>query len=557
MESGKNLKAVLLSLVLMLAASTNGTLACDAGVELLITEFMALNDGTLIDEDSGYSDWIEIYNPCLPSVDLGGWYLTDDALNLTKWQFPSQSLERGEFLLVFASGKDRAVAGSQLHANFKLDSDGEYLALVKPDGTTVAQEFAPVYPPQLVDVSYGLPQTNLDLVSLGADTTYRVPSVADSGIGTLWAGPTWNDSGWDLGSSGLGYTVSGTVAFDATFIKANVNVSNLATAEGVIADPITQAYTVSEVAQVINYKNTGGSGRFGNDAPYPSTTIGQDVNDFVLLATASVLIPSAGQWTFGVNSDDGFGLELSRPPHVFAMSYPGTRGAADTLAVFDIPEPGAYDLRLVNFDRSGGSSVELFAAQGSHGSYNGNFKLVGDTANGGLALGSIGAQIGTDVQSVMQGVNPSIWSRIDFTVADPGPLGLLTLRMSYEDGYVAYLNGTEVAGSNAPSPVFWDSVSLVDRPVEDAGTYETVDLTDDLHLLVPGTNVLALQGLNEDVADEDFLILAELDAAEDTVDTGSGSFFVTATPRNYNNAGYPGVSGVPIFSHSSGSFLAP
>ena len=342
-----------------------------------------------------------------------------------------------------------------------------------------------------------------------------------------------------------------------TFYKANVTVSSLATAEGVIADPITQSYSASETPQVINYLNTGSSANFGGDAPFPSTTIGQDVNDYVMLANASVLIPTAGEWTFGVNSDDGFGLSLTREPHVFAMSYPGTRGPGNTLAVFNIPEPGGYDLRLVMFERGGGSEVELFAAQGNHSSFNGNFELVGDTANGGLPLGAIGAQIGTDVQPVMQGVNTSIWSRVEFSVTDPSPLGLLTLRLSYEDGYVAYLNGTEVASENAPSPAVWNSASLVDRPVEDAGAYQSVDLTDELYLLVPGTNVLALHGLNEEVSDEDFLVLAELDAAEETVDTGSGNFFVVATPGNYNNGGYPGVSGIPFFSHASGSFVDP
>ena len=557
MRSGKSLRVVLLSLVVLLLASANATPACDAGVELLITEFMALNEGTLADEDAGYSDWIELYNPCLASVDLGGWYLTDDAALLTKWQFPSVALGRGEFLLVFASGKDRAVAGSPLHTNFQLASVGEYLALVKPDGTTIAQEFAPAFPPQLADVSYGLPQVKADLVSPGDTTSYRVPTIADSGIGILWTGSTWDDSSWATGPTGLGYTTSGASGFDVTFYKANVTVGSLATAEGVIADPITQSYTVSETAQVINYLNTGGVGHFSGDSPFPGTTIGQDVNDFVVQATANVLIPTAGLWTFGVNSDDGFGLDLTRQPYFFEMSFPGTRGASDTLAVFDIPEPGSYSLRLVSFDRGGGSSVELFAAPGGHSSFNSNFKLVGDTAGGGLPLGAIGAQIGTDVQSVMQDVNTTLWSRVEFSVADPSLLALLMLSMFYEDGFVAYLNGTEVAIDNAPSPAFWNSASLVDRPVENAGISEIIDLTAELYLLVPGTNVLALHGLNESVSDGDFLVLAELDGAEETVDTGSGNFFVTATPASYNNGGFPGVSGIPFFSHASGSFLDP
>ena len=66
------------------------------------------------------------------------------------------SLGAGDELLVFASNKDRRVAAGELHTNFKLDSGGEYLALVKPDGTTVEFDYGTSYPPQYADVSYGL-----------------------------------------------------------------------------------------------------------------------------------------------------------------------------------------------------------------------------------------------------------------------------------------------------------------------------------------------------------------------------------------------------------------
>ena len=55
----------------------------------VITEFMASNSSTSVDEDGDASDWIEIFNPDGSAVDLGGYYLTDDATNLTKWQIPT------------------------------------------------------------------------------------------------------------------------------------------------------------------------------------------------------------------------------------------------------------------------------------------------------------------------------------------------------------------------------------------------------------------------------------------------------------------------------------
>ena len=127
---------------------------CDAG--LVINEFMAVNDSTLADEDGTFSDWLEIHNPGPGSVDLAGWFLTDDALDLTKWQFPSTTLTAGQYAIVFASAKNRAVAGQQLHTNFKLSGDGEYVGLTQLDGTTVEHEYAPAFPLQEGDVSYGL-----------------------------------------------------------------------------------------------------------------------------------------------------------------------------------------------------------------------------------------------------------------------------------------------------------------------------------------------------------------------------------------------------------------
>src|SRR6184192_3288019 len=87
---------------------------------VLISEFLAENDGGLRDQDGDTPDWIELYNNSSASVNLAGWHLTDSSTNLTKWTFPSTDLGPGTFLIVFASGKDRAVAGSELHTNFKL-----------------------------------------------------------------------------------------------------------------------------------------------------------------------------------------------------------------------------------------------------------------------------------------------------------------------------------------------------------------------------------------------------------------------------------------------------
>lgn len=116
---------------------------------------MAQNDTVLADEDGAFTDWIEIHNPSLSATNLGGFYLTDNATNLTKWQLPAQTIPAGGYIVVFASGKNRAIAGAQLHTSFSLDADGEFLALVASNGTTIVSSFGTAFPKQYSDISYG------------------------------------------------------------------------------------------------------------------------------------------------------------------------------------------------------------------------------------------------------------------------------------------------------------------------------------------------------------------------------------------------------------------
>ena len=127
------------------------------------------------DGDGRFSDWIEIHNPDTAAVSLAGWYLTDDAKDLKKWQFPDVSLPAGGFLVVFASDRNRRDPKAELHTNFELDGGGEFLGLVKPDGTTVVSQFGTKYPAQLDDFSYGVTQT-LAAGEVAATGYFRVPT---------------------------------------------------------------------------------------------------------------------------------------------------------------------------------------------------------------------------------------------------------------------------------------------------------------------------------------------------------------------------------------------
>lgn len=513
---------------------------CFAQSNVVISEFMADNSSTLADEDGAYSDWIELFNSSTGTVDLSGWYLTDATTNLVEWSFPAVFIAPKDFLIVFASSKDRRVPGSPLHTNFKLGAGGEYLALVKSDGTTVVSEFSPLFPEQYKDISYGIGQeiiTN-SLLLTGAAAKYFIP--ADGSLGSSWTQAVFDDSGWSNGVSGFGYqtTVSG---FALKSYKANVAVGNLAAAETVIATPSQQSYVISQNCAVVNFWGTGGLGHHASDSPFPGGTLGVEIDDFIIEATGLVAIPSAGQWTFGANTDDGFGLAVDS----WGVSFPAPRGASDTLGVTNFSSAGEYNLRFVMYQRGGGSEAELFAAAGSNAAWNSGFRLVGDSTNGGLAVRSVPmasgglsykSLIASDVQGLMLDKNASAYIRVPFVVTNAASVESLYLKMKYDDGFIAWMNGQEVARRNAPATQQWDSAATNSRAPAEALIFEAINITDKMGYLVDGTNILTIQGLNLSSNDTDFLIVPEL--VEYRVQNLSNHYFSVASPGVLNQVGF-------------------
>jgi hypothetical protein len=127
---------------------------------LVVTEFLAANVSTngLADEDGEQQDWIEIQNRGTSPVNLANYSLSDDPSLPGLWVFPSRTLAPNEYLIVFASGKDRRSTNtsSTLHTNFKLGNAGEHLGLYTPDSPRLLASGYAAYPEQRNDVSYGV-----------------------------------------------------------------------------------------------------------------------------------------------------------------------------------------------------------------------------------------------------------------------------------------------------------------------------------------------------------------------------------------------------------------
>jgi len=720
--------------------------------DLLITELMAKNDNTLADEDGDFSDWIEIYNAGTNGVNLNGWYLTDSAANLTKWRFPATNLAVHSYLVVFASGKDRRIPGRPLHTSFKLNDAGDYLGLVKPDGATVQSAYAPAYPIQVPDVSYGIPvvlNTTL-LVSNGAAAKFTVP--LNDALGSSWTFAGFSDASWLSVNNGVGFEAGAAGVAASTLIADSVSEfsgnqgsngwsygywDKKTDADGVYQPgdftpfPRGASTTLSDT----NYWNgtkwdwpaagpsteltsTGGypAGDNGNPANpvhwvirrYVSETngplrlsgtlasvgtnslsanipgscgdgvVGHVYVDGTEVFTRAVFGKSLG-YSFIVNANLGSIIDFALDPGsanddrcdtnavftaniravgdagivadtiadwsdsgvqgyrgwtygyflktnssvVYATSrftpFPGGTGPhssgnfwtgeqwqwfdgdppfdriGQTLCqpniyptgttnglehwvirrwVSEITGPVFIDWHFSKRDLTGaGATAKIFqngtqrdsivAAAGDFFGTNkttttfnvqagdlidftvepgadivGDLCLLNATIYGVTTLSN---QFRSDVGQLMTNINASGYLRIPFTLNNAAAVNTLTLRLKYDDGFVAYLNGSGIATRNLSGATNWNATAASSRNDTDAIQFEEINLTRVRDLLQDGNNVLAIQGLNSSPTDPDFLIAAELQATFAIVNPAQQGYFTGPTPGSVNGASSPNL----------------
>ena len=145
--------------------------------------------------------------------------------------------------------------------------------------------------------------------------------------------------------------------------------------------------------------------------------------------------------------------------------------------------------------------------------------------------------INLNVGSQMYDLNGSVTIRIPFTVTEPEDFSALTLRMKYDDGFAAYLNGVPVASRNAPALLSWDSGATTSHSDTQAKIFEDINISSCLSALRRGDNLLAIQGMNYTVSSKDLLFIPELVAA--TADGWSSQFYAAPTPGAANGTAIP------------------
>ena len=211
---------------------------------LVISEFMSDNKTAMSTRVAGqvvYPDWIEIQNRGDETMDMTGWYLTDDPADLQKWAFPAVRIQPGGVLLVFASGiqeEDHPEnwpyqdTTGYYHTNFKLDSDGEYLALVAPNlqvahhyGSATGDPNDGDVPALRTDLSYGLYGDVLQYFAEPSPGQANQAGYADISAEPEFSHPAGPYSGYlllELSSSNPGTEIRYTLNGDIPDTTANV-----------------------------------------------------------------------------------------------------------------------------------------------------------------------------------------------------------------------------------------------------------------------------------------------------------------------------------------------
>lgn len=142
--------------------------------KLYISEIMANNTHTIKDDDGDFSDYIEIYNDYNYKINLKSYYLSDNEFEIDKWQFPNIEIESKEYLLLYASGKNKCDLQSRVcHTNFKLSSDGETITLSDNNGNII-NKFS--YSKLDSDISFGYKNRKyitFDVATPGKENTGR------------------------------------------------------------------------------------------------------------------------------------------------------------------------------------------------------------------------------------------------------------------------------------------------------------------------------------------------------------------------------------------------
>ena len=450
-------------------------------------------------------DLIELYYDGPAPINLTDMSLTDDPCLPRKFVFSSQTvtatiMNPGDYMVLYGDLQTQL----KNHLGFALSADGEGLYL------------------------YDKPANGGGLI----DSVVFGPQINDYSIGRVGYGGVWK-----LNKLTLGYANEFQPLGDPDTLKINEWLAN----EEVLFDedfielynPCPLPVDLSELYLTDKPITQPAKQKLGPLSFVPA-------NGYAVFVADDVNAP--GHLDFKLSADRGmiglFDAELNEIDNVLYcsqttdVSQGRSPDGADNFRFFALPTPYIANLAttttitdktFVAGDASKRVKVPTAAVNDywrGGGTFDDSTWTLVTSSPGGIgydrATGSGGnyiPYISYNVESLMYstGKNNTCYIRIPFTVdaADLGDVTSMTLKMRYDDGFVAYINGTEVYRRYFTGAPLWNSKANTDRTT-DCSPPESFDISGYANTLHAGSNILAIHGLNYALTNSDFLITAEL-----------------------------------------------
>ncbi|MBN2592351.1 MAG: lamin tail domain-containing protein [Sedimentisphaerales bacterium] len=463
--------------------------------KLVINEVLAINS-TILDRGGTFPDLIELYYDGPSSMNLSGMSITDNPNDPRKFVFSAgTSVQPGGYLRLFA---DSDTASSGIHLGFALDGDGENLYLYDGSG-------------QLLDsVVFGKQLSDLSIGRIGYDGrwTLTVPTFGRSNVVL----PLGDQNKIRINE----FLADGFVLLEDDFIElynpqtSPVDMSGLYLTDNPITQPDKHplgplSFIAGEGFAVFTAD--------GRDRPGHA--------DFKLSADTDMI----GLFDAGLNRID----MVIYGPQTTDVSYGRVPDGSGDFAFLELPTPAIANPllkpateELITIVPEDADKRVLVPAEDIGEQWRTEIQY-DDSAWESIAGGPGGAGfertsgyqdfLSIDLQEQMYATNATCYIRVPFNVEVDELDGLseMVLKVRYDDGFVAYLNGTEVARRNFDDTPAWDSRASASHPDSLAVDFEEIDISGFIGDLTLGDNLLAIHGLNASATSSDMLISAELD----------------------------------------------